>query len=64
MSVCPCGEDDSHVLVTRMDERRWRRRRRLCRACGRYFWTVEVPEDNLVIGEDDGRDGAGRSDDG
>lgn len=50
MSLCPeCNEDATRVLETRINDRGWRMRRRLCEACRNRYWTLEIPEEQLTI---------------
>jgi transcriptional regulator NrdR family protein len=51
MSICTeCSEWASKVLETRKLGNGWLRRRRKCE-CGAVWWTVEIPENNVVENE-------------
>lgn len=47
--ACPqCAHQGANAWVTREHPQyNWIRRRRLCKACGHRWWTVELCEDDL-----------------
>lgn len=52
---CHNCQKKTEVEETRVIEEnpRWTKRRRVCRNCGYKFWTVEMPAEDVVIGDDD-----------